>query len=367
MKINPITSRTIDNLRLPLMAGVVLIHCNPIEFCKDPGVMTEFLSSFVCNDITRVCVPLFFFIAGYLFFHGVERFTPTLYLKKVKSRTRSLLIPYLCWGTVAFLIESLGEILSGAATAKYIKTNIVLAYYGHLLPTTTDILDPYNVPFDYPLWFVRDLYVYVLLSPLIYYAIKKTGFLVPLLFSVSFLTGWWERVPFCCIYGVLYFPMGAWFAIKRIEPTEIIKRYDGPARAIVTVYPLLMIFDAVAYVWLKDIYYYAHTLQIYVGVMAVFIIFNKLSAAGKARSLISGQAIFAIFAIHGIIDYFFLEHAMPSDLASAPAAMLFIIIDFVVLVGLSLGIYLLVRRLSPWVGRLLFGPRDAEAPVFRRR
>ena len=83
---------------------VVYLHCyNYKDSCLDiTTTITEglnygtFIEYFICNGFTRVCVPLFFIISGYLFFLRCD-FSLSKYIYKVKSRFVSLVIPYFIW------------------------------------------------------------------------------------------------------------------------------------------------------------------------------------------------------------------------------------------------------------------------------
>lgn len=47
--------------------------------------------------IASAAVPLFFAISGYMFFWGINSFNKDTYIKKLKKRIQSLLVPYLFW------------------------------------------------------------------------------------------------------------------------------------------------------------------------------------------------------------------------------------------------------------------------------
>ena len=61
---------------------------------------------FIQEAICRSAVPVFFIISGYLFFQNITEFKKEAYSSKVKSRIRTLFIPYLLWNLIA-LTENL--------------------------------------------------------------------------------------------------------------------------------------------------------------------------------------------------------------------------------------------------------------------
>lgn len=104
-------SKTIDLLKFVLIIGIVFIHVAPATLVIEGvyyGVNSEkslfyYNSQFFSNVLGRISVPLFFFISGYLFFLD-SKFDLQAYRKKIRSRKRSLLIPYLFWNTFTIIM-----------------------------------------------------------------------------------------------------------------------------------------------------------------------------------------------------------------------------------------------------------------------
>lgn len=103
-------SLTIDFLRFPLIVGVVFIH-NYIVKTELHGVpLSTLLNEWTIGlfyafsqVVSRVCVPLFFFISGLLFFKGAN-FSWNIYVHKIRRRISTLLVPYLIWNLIGFLL-----------------------------------------------------------------------------------------------------------------------------------------------------------------------------------------------------------------------------------------------------------------------
>lgn len=109
-------SKVIDVLRFPMIVGVVLWH----SFFEgimgldipDSGIPIYHTTSFFISRIlASVAVPLFFFISGYLFFFRTT-FSVDVYKKKLKSRIKTLLIPYLFWNFVVLVGHWIVTVLS---------------------------------------------------------------------------------------------------------------------------------------------------------------------------------------------------------------------------------------------------------------
>lgn len=216
-------SNVIDILRFPLMVAVVFIHTDLLNFRFGNGPIPDtvfvfpYIFNLISGGICRVAVPLFFFVSGYLFFSGYKPETAVNYKQKLKNRYYSLLIPYFLWNTLYLGLFAAGQmifpfLLSGnnKLITDYSITNYLQVYWniiGGLFPI------------DGPLWFLRDLIIVSLLSPLIHFFIKYTkGFIVLiLLFLWIFNIGTVETFSVIRIDAFLFFSIGAWLSINQ-EP-----------------------------------------------------------------------------------------------------------------------------------------------------
>ena len=167
---------------------VIIIHNSTTAFYNlDQGSLAKFTNNFhdsFAYILGSIAVPLFFFLAGFTFFRN---FKLKDYPRKIKSRFKSLLLPYLIWNTLALLFfivvyfTPLKELISGREMFEPSIRNVFEGIF----------LYKYNFQF----WFLYDLMIYVLLTPLIYLLIYKKPlgllslilvFLLPLL-TTSFL------------------------------------------------------------------------------------------------------------------------------------------------------------------------------------
>ena len=72
------------SMKLPLMLGIVLIHCryNTTDFPilrQSRFAVGDYVMSLFSDSLATVCVPLFFLISGFFFFYGVEKFSWRIY------------------------------------------------------------------------------------------------------------------------------------------------------------------------------------------------------------------------------------------------------------------------------------------------
>lgn len=174
MKISSYNSQKISVLNMVLIFLVVLIHSyySSAEGMPVASAIQIFTGT---NGIARVAVPMFFFLSGTLFFNGVQKVEDCI--SKIGKRVRSLLIPYVLWNIIFVLWYVVLQNLPGIGSMVNIDMlNIIFG--GSIYNGIKELL---WTPAAFHLWFLRDLLFIVLISPVLYYLIKYTKWLAPLL------------------------------------------------------------------------------------------------------------------------------------------------------------------------------------------
>jgi surface polysaccharide O-acyltransferase-like enzyme len=157
-----------------LVILVVLVHSINVDFSLGAGQnhkvlgFVPFLQEFLCNGMFRIASPLFFIISGYLFFVNITGKTNE-FVRKLKKRFRSLIIPYLFWSVLGLVVYF---VLQSIPQAQTFFTKMPIRDYSTQKLLHTIFLDP--IP--YQLWYVRDLAVFAVLSPAIFLIIKYIRF-----------------------------------------------------------------------------------------------------------------------------------------------------------------------------------------------
>lgn len=137
-----------------------------------------YLQILLGKTLTPAAVSTFFVISGYLYFANVTNFNKEAYITKTKRRFNTLLIPYLLWnlaGVITLIVlgtfnegkvgfNSLSDFLSQFWCCNVWNENTV-NFLGKHTPLYAHI--------DWPLWYLRDLIVMSILSPIIYVAVKS--------------------------------------------------------------------------------------------------------------------------------------------------------------------------------------------------
>lgn len=163
---NKETVITINITRTLLMLGVIFLHSSfSLNQFDDFGIYGKIFYNLLYL-VSQSCVPCYFIISGYLFFYNINEFCISDYKKKIKTRINSLLVPYVIWNIIAIIPFCIyynnGQINEILNNKEYIS----------LLRIFWDI-DSGFYPLDFPLWYLRDLIIVILLSPITYFIIKK--------------------------------------------------------------------------------------------------------------------------------------------------------------------------------------------------
>lgn len=203
----------IDTIRYLLLLGVILIHCR-FDLPGQGFGAAQLTMSFVSGTLASLCVPFYFLIAGFLFFHGVGKFDTSAYIRKLRKRVKTLFIPYFIWniiGLICLLIKLLPSFRSYFPQYGVIEPDFVSILKGFWsFSLMSPSLVPY--PYDFVLWFVRDLIVFNLLAPFFYVAARHLKIVVfPVL---VFLAASGTAVPLMNPAMVFFYFTGAVIAIK---------------------------------------------------------------------------------------------------------------------------------------------------------
>ena len=165
------------------------------------------LQEFISQGIARIAVPLFFIISGFLFYRNVDG-TFQGFVIKMKSRFRTLVVPYLLWAIFGVLLYLFLQTFP--LTKMFFVQKLIRAY------SVKELLEVIFIhPIPYQLWFVRDLVVLVICSPLIYGLIKHLKYVALLLFFMG-----WAINTFYPIYlnqPLFFLGIGAFLGIYKKE------------------------------------------------------------------------------------------------------------------------------------------------------
>lgn len=295
---------------------------------------------------------MFFFISGFLFFRSCA-LSRTDYMRKLRTRARTLLTPYLLWNGLALLAISVVQYFR-PGFSQFLKRQVAdFSFSDYLLifwdkqAVTHLSADPHG-PLLLQFWFLQCLMVLILLSPIIYYALRRLRLMFVILLGVLLPLSF---VPECAGFNkeaLFYFTLGAYFALRREHLVYLIRRPLLPTL-------VLVVSGAASCFFLPAMLPYSISL-----ILLVFSATCQLTDNGLLhRPVVSDDAVFFIFAFH-----IFISGLLMNVIGMLPfhhtemSAVLSFLLSVLINVALSLLAYRCLCRLLPCLCRLLTGGRS---------
>lgn len=324
---NKLDSSVISVLRFPLIVGVVCIHCGM------GGRFLQYLLGGICGKLS---VPIFLLISGYLFFReGSYELTKELWISKFKKRIFSLLVPYLLWNFIGYIIY--------AIKIGFDFEDLFHSFWVIDIPGRSG-----SSPIDGPLWYVRNLMIMVVISPIISYMMKYTKWYLILIMTILWII---QIPPFNKGIGIAFyfFSLGGYLRMFDYH-IENLQRY---AKYLIIAYPIYVIY---AFLMQSNSDSWDFQLGILLGIGAIFsltIHFIKCGSENCKFTKILSETSFFIYCLHDLLLQF-LKPFFSEILGTGDFAYLSLI---VVDIALCLGFFYVLKSISPKVTSLLMGGR----------
>ena len=341
-------SETITWLRFPLIFFIIMLHCySVIRLNGEHEVYfkTTFPFSLLLGETG---VPGFFFISGFLLFLSKKS-----YKEKIRTRIHTLLIPYLIWNSIILLLYLLAyyigfpQDINNRSLADYTISDYIRLYWDR------GEFDNGNfVPLLCPLWYIRNLMIMSLLSPLLYYIIRYTREVFLLI-----IASWWMMTYHNAFVPqtILFFSLGAYFSILNINPLEIVIKHKSLFGSLFIVFA---IGDIISHVPIgTPINLQIHRLSLIFNIPVLFLLADYCVQHGYVSKLLPNAA-FIVFCVHYPIVVI-LRKLCVSLFSNATDFMHILLYFICVIIAtlLSIGIYLLLDKYLPHVKRVLSGNR----------
>lgn len=193
-------SQALNLLRFPLAIVIIAMHIfadMPAGYTPEDFPIFSAVNTFSKAFLQSQSVPIYFFISGFVFFLGLKTWDTNKWVKKIKNRKKTLLIPYLIWNSICFLLFIL-----------YHRdfTNLDIISFIKSITIT---------PSNYPLWFLKDLMIVVLFTPLLWKLLKKSGKLVLFSFLILLLLKYFGVIKvYFPAQGLFFFSFGAYMSLN---------------------------------------------------------------------------------------------------------------------------------------------------------
>ena len=348
-------SKTISWLRFPMIVGIVLLHTYILNRPVAGYVVTADDSPYFAvfehvakADLGEITVPLFFFISGFLFFYRIEKWNKQIYVRKLKSRFHTLVVPYLLWNTLFLLyVAFLGWIMPSLLTFK--KSFLTMTPL-EVLNTFWDLSQGLI-----PLWFIRDLVIISLFSWVIFGLLKpKYSIFIVIAIGVIFLSAKWHYIPGVGMRSLFPYILGAWFSINKCNFISILSPYRY---WLLTILFILVVWET--YLWETGRYSFAvNRTCLFCGIMTV----PLFVAQGLEKGILrlkkwKEESSFFIYVFHMFIVHLpFVLLARIIPLNDLTASVLQMAIPLLV-AYICVAVYWVLKKMMPTMMKIAVGGR----------
>ena len=355
---------SLDFLKAFLVLVVLVVHyCGTVCFedvSRENNPALFWFTSILSGFFRGQSVPIYFFISGYLFFFN-GKFSMVEYYRKLRRRIKSLLVPYIIWNTLSIILLVIVLLSPFVSMMKYGEEvnlsigNILSCFWiydggfaGVNIPTS-------SAPINMPLWYIRDLIVMVLLSPAIYWLLKKIGIIFLLLMCIVWIYFSIETVK---VYvprdALFFFSFGAYFSIKGKDMIGIFSRFLKPSAIL---YILVSIVLSFVFFYEIENWSYLNLLNIILGIVFSISFAEYLSHGNIINSTRKYfDVAFFIYLSHGLICSKMIKMMILLLRPSSDFGYIMTdVLSYVISVLLLYGVYKLLERFTPKVLSVMLG------------
>ena len=329
--------------------AVVIIHAGNGGMGSFAAKMAhQFLGWGLCT----FAVPWFFFASGYFFARHLDE--KGWWVRAVRTRLRSLLLPYVFWCGVfvvfSFLLDVLINLSDGRALLSGISIRkLLLCGFG---------LEVSEHPLLVPFWYIRALLIIVLLSPAFVWALRRLRWLVPALMVPVYVyccavhdryaMPWFIFFSLLSAAGWIYFSVGV---LARLEKWEA-RTCRIPTWACWSLALPIVIGGRLALYGGFAIP--ANCLWIAAIPPLMLGIWRLVPSRLGPTWLVA--AAFPLYALHYFFEHFLETTFLP---LGAPAFSAYLL-RIVIVLSLSLAVANFMRVFSPQIAQILWGGRGVE-------
>lgn len=326
-------SQTMTTCSILSAIFVVWIHTYNVEVYSDANRVIYWIQEAISQGIARGAVPFFLMSSAY-FLYSKDKTVSDVY----RSRSKSILIPYLMWNAVYMVVFA-------------VLFRLSLVSYGLDAITVRSVakglfLHEYN----YAYWFMRDLIVLVALYPVLRWILSRGK-------AISFIGLGLLLVAIGCdvseLKSSVYYFLGAIFGYHYSDQTERVTGLGKKEQRLI-ICVLLAISGVLFGAWYSCKWLpIAVVRDLSTALLMFFVVVRcNIRIGGKFAAL-----SFMIYSLHPLV----LEVVEKTIYLSFPHNDLWMMIDYVVApvicLGLIVGICFLWKKLLPRIYKLFNGGR----------
>ena len=352
-----VLSKTFSLLRFPLIVMVVFIHIygstimvngNIVGDCN--ATIYHLIGRVFSQNLFASAVPTFYFIAGYLFFLN-QTLDKDRYFLQMKKRFKSLVIPYLFWNLwmIVFMLfyqyvgNKVGFIFAGKQIVDYSIIDFLRCFWN---------IGSGFYPICFQLYFLRDLILVSILSPMFYWLIKKGKFVFIILLAVLYVSDVnWHFFP--GISSVFYFCLGASYRLLNWKWIDGFKSLISKASCLfIGLFPLIFFLNNYNYSLFVIIFGVIFLLNV------AYYLVNRNPEGGKIETILLALSPTSFFVycfhepIQGLIKKVFYMLLQPSS--DAMLVLLYFLCPLLTIL-LAIIIFKTMSRYCPKILRVING------------
>ncbi|SIQ11102.1 succinoglycan biosynthesis protein ExoH [Rhizobium sp. RU35A] len=212
MTVDQNISSRINLMRMLLIAGIVFVHV-PYDHDASPFLQNndefDWLRVFLGESLFRIGVPCLSALSGYLLFRkGLDGFD---YRRTLRQKARTLLMPFLIWNLSVLLCVLFMQ-----------HFGVGIGYFPDLWAAkpadwADHALAAGDFPVNLPLYFLRDLMVCIVLSPLLAFLVRKAPApVLGVLFAIAVIPQLTSGI--VLKQSILFsFTLGIFLALQRVD------------------------------------------------------------------------------------------------------------------------------------------------------
>lgn len=333
-------SSALNITRYVMSVGIVLYHSYTsvqlYPFLKDLPVYQEVTRIF-SMQFGEICVPTFFIISGYLFFYGYKQ-TMSCYKHKLERRLHTLVIPYLFWNGLLIILYYIAECVPSILSTFNDGKKLVHDF------GFTDFIGAFGInkgPIVDQLWFIRNLILLSIASPIIYLFIRYTRWIGLIGLGMSWFFGTGMAYPQSSIF---YFSLGAYFSVQNKCITQEIHKISN---FLFIIFPLIVVADAILHHTSAG--YYLHRTETLIGTLFILALIPTLQKKGKIREIafLSASSFFLYVAHDPLLRFMRRFSLKLIDHSSEFQAIMSYFITAILNITIIYAIYWILQKYTP--------------------
>ena len=327
----------IRQLRFPMIVLVTFAHSyggveEGFSLLTSDWNTYGFLKLLLSQTLVKVAMPVFFIMSGFLFFANVDVWNIKVYKTKIMRRFKTLLIPYLIWNLLMAI--KLKTFSWSMFWVYWAPAGIQIDWLGQEQMMTA--------PANMPLWFLRDLIVVSLLTPIIYILIRKLGLWLMGLLTILYLSGVYAFIPGLSAYAIYFFTFGAFLSIRKMDLIASLKRVEIPAYVLSVLFAISMLLTYSTPIFSSLMLCFRLS-----GVVAVFCQASRILTSTPRRfpSVVCNSSYF-IYLAHYVFFFSFIDTVFFTLFGtSIPALSIHYLLCPLVKVAIFVGAYIIYKKL----------------------